>query len=132
MSVQAPDYSNIKQNNMIIPIYIIQLNREKCEIDYIQNGLDFIMSIICESNGYSISDKLQNEIKKEIEVYHCHTDVRDKEMINNLFQYDIDNVNMIEKGSALILFYEDKGRHKEFTIKWSGSKECDQIFKLIS
>ena len=47
---------------------IVKLNREKCEIDYIHYGLDFIINLFYESNGDISSVEMQDLLIKETEL----------------------------------------------------------------
>lgn len=98
---------------------IVKLNREKCEIDYIHYGLDFIIKLFYESNGDISSVEMQDLLIKETELCPWHIDITDKDLINRLFKYDTD---IIEMDAEIFLFCEDKGHYLDLTLKWSDGK----------
>ncbi len=105
---------------------IVKLNREKCEIDYIHHCLDLIIILFYKSNGYFTSDEVQEMIKEETETCPDHIDIIDKNLIDRLFQYD---TNIIEMETEIVLFVEDKGHYIDLTLKWHESKGFDKNYR---
>ena len=112
---------NIKNDNIMSTRgCIVKLNREKCEIDYIHYGLDFVVKLFYESTGNITSPEMQDLLIKETELCPWHIDITDKDLINRLFRYDTD---VIEMDSELFLFCEDKGHRLDLTLRWRNYKE---------
>ena len=107
---------------------IVKLSREKCEIDYIHHCLDLIIILFYKSNGVITSDVVQKMIKEETEACPDHIDIIDKNLIDRLFQYD---TNIIEMDAEIILFVEDKEHYIDLTLKWHESKVFDRIIEPI-
>lgn len=97
---------------------IVKLSREKCEIDYIHHCLDLIIILFYKSNGVITSDVVQKMIKEETEACPDHIDIIDKNLIDRLFQYD---TNIIEMDAEIILLW--KTRNTTLILRLNGMNQ---------